>query len=69
MIYFAQELDEYGGGNRIYNIQSPDMASISKMCIKLQGMKQLGQRCCQEGILLGAWHSCIWKKGHKEEIY
>lgn len=44
-------------------------ASISRMCIKLQRMKQLGQRCCQEGILLGSWHGWFWKKRHNEEIY
>mgnify|MGYP001856144435 CR=1 FL=1 len=32
-------------------------------------MKQLGQRCYQEGILLGAWHCCFWKKRCNEEIY
>lgn len=37
--------------------------------MKLQGMKQLGQRHCQEGILLGAWHCCFQKKGCNEEIY
>lgn len=39
------------------------------MCIKLQGMKQLGQGCWQEGVLLGAWHTCFWKKGRNEERY
>lgn len=44
-------------------------ASISRMCMKLQGIKQSEQRRCQEGIWLGAWHSYFWKKGHNEEIY